>query len=56
MRDTDGLLLATGDTTHIICGRNGKPKLLPHKYRAILMPNRAVLLANKIVAPEGSEA
>jgi acyl-CoA thioester hydrolase len=32
-RDADGQLLATGETTHIICGRNGKPKLLPHKYR-----------------------
>ena len=28
-------LLATGETTHIICGRNGKPKLLPQKYRKI---------------------
>jgi acyl-CoA thioester hydrolase len=34
-RDADGQLLATGETTHIICGRNGKPKLLPHKYRKI---------------------
>ena len=38
-RDTDGQLLATGETTHVICGRNGKPKLLPHKYRAILRTN-----------------
>jgi acyl-CoA thioester hydrolase len=35
-RDTDGELLATGDTTHIICGSNGRPKLLPQKYRALL--------------------
>ncbi|MFI5058485.1 MAG: acyl-CoA thioesterase [Candidatus Acidiferrales bacterium] len=34
-RDADGQLLATGATTHIICGRNGKPKLLPDKYRKI---------------------
>ena len=34
-RDADGQLLATGETTHIICGRNGKPKLLPQKYRSI---------------------
>jgi len=39
LRDTDGQLLATGETTHIICGSNGKPKLLPRKYRAILMTN-----------------
>ena len=32
-RDADGQLLASGETTHIICGKNGKPKLLPHKYR-----------------------
>ncbi len=34
-RDADGQLLATGETKHIICGRNGKPKLLPQKYRSI---------------------
>jgi acyl-CoA thioester hydrolase len=34
-RDADGQLLASGETTHIICGKNGKPKLLPEKYRAI---------------------
>jgi len=32
-RDADGQLLASGETTHIICGKNGKPKLLPQKYR-----------------------
>jgi acyl-CoA thioester hydrolase len=35
-RDADSELLATGDTTHIICGRNGRPKLLPQKYRELL--------------------
>jgi acyl-CoA thioester hydrolase len=34
-READEQLLATGETTHIICGRNGKPKLLPQKYRKI---------------------
>jgi acyl-CoA thioester hydrolase len=34
-RDADGQLLATGETTHIICGRNGKSKLLPQKYRRV---------------------
>ena len=33
-RDTDGVLLATGETTHVICGKNGKPKMLPEKYRS----------------------
>jgi acyl-CoA thioester hydrolase len=35
-RDADGKLLATGETTHIICGSNGRPKLLPAKYRSVL--------------------
>jgi len=36
-RDSDGTLLANGHTTHIICGSNGKPKLLPQKYREIMV-------------------
>jgi acyl-CoA thioester hydrolase len=32
-RDEDNQLLATGETTHVICGSNGRPKLLPQKYR-----------------------
>ena len=39
-RDTDQELLAVGETLHVICGRNGKPKLLPEKYRAILGRSR----------------
>jgi acyl-CoA thioester hydrolase len=34
-RDPDGQLLATGETTHVICGSNGRPKLLPPKYRSV---------------------
>jgi acyl-CoA thioester hydrolase len=34
LRDSDSALLATGETTHVICGRNGKPKMLPEKYRS----------------------
>jgi len=36
-RDSDGVLLANGHTTHIICGSNGRPKLLPEKYRKIMV-------------------
>jgi acyl-CoA thioester hydrolase len=36
-RDTDDVLLATGFTTHVICGRNGRPKALPPKYRDVLV-------------------
>jgi acyl-CoA thioester hydrolase len=35
-RNSDQALLAVGETQHVICGSNGKPKLLPEKYRAIL--------------------
>src|SRR5260370_768544 len=35
-RDPDRELLAVGETLHVICGGNGKPKLLPEKYRALL--------------------
>ena len=35
-RDSDDELLAIGETLHVICGSNGKPKLLPEEYRAIL--------------------
>jgi acyl-CoA thioester hydrolase len=38
-RDSDQELLAVGETLHVICGSNGKPKLLPEKYRAILGTN-----------------
>jgi acyl-CoA thioester hydrolase len=36
LRDSDQELLAVGETLHVICGSNGKPKLLPEKYRVIL--------------------
>ena len=35
-RDSDDELLATGESTHVICGSNGRPKLLPEKYREVL--------------------
>jgi len=35
-RDSGQELLAVGETLHVICGSNGKPKLLPEKYRVIL--------------------
>jgi acyl-CoA thioester hydrolase len=34
LRDADDTLLATGATTHVICGKDGRPKQLPEKYRA----------------------
>ena len=36
IREGDEQLLATGETKHVICGKNGRPKSLPEKYRAAL--------------------
>ena len=33
LRDGDNAILATGETTHVICGKDGRPKQLPEKYR-----------------------
>jgi acyl-CoA thioester hydrolase len=35
IRDADGKVLANGETTHVICGKNGRPKLLPKKYHRV---------------------
>jgi acyl-CoA thioester hydrolase len=43
IREADGKLLATGETTHIICGSNGRPKLLPAKYHTVF---------DSVVAPQ----
>jgi acyl-CoA thioester hydrolase len=48
LRDSDDRILATGATTHVICGRDGKPKQLPRKYR-----DKFRALAN--LAPVASE-
>ena len=40
-RDSDDTLLATGHTTHIVCGSNGRPKTLPEKYRKIMVATAA---------------
>lgn len=36
LRNSDGQMLAVAETTHVICGSNGRPKLLPEKYRGIM--------------------
>lgn len=35
LRDEDGEMLAQGETLHIICNREGRPKSLPEKYRQL---------------------
>jgi acyl-CoA thioester hydrolase len=32
VNDSTGELLATGETTHIFCGRDGRPRQLPERY------------------------
>ncbi len=43
IREADGRVLANGETTHVICGSNGRPKLLPKKYHSMF---------SAIVAPQ----
>jgi len=33
LHDETGELLATGETIHVVCDSNGRPKALPDKYR-----------------------
>jgi acyl-CoA thioester hydrolase len=33
LNDANGELLATGETLHVVCDRQGRPKALPEKYR-----------------------
>jgi acyl-CoA thioester hydrolase len=33
LNDATGELLATGETAHVFCDRNGRPKTLPEQYR-----------------------
>jgi acyl-CoA thioester hydrolase len=35
LREEDDELLATGETVHIICNREGRPRSLPAKYRKL---------------------
>src|ERR1700730_3133560 len=35
IRHADGKVLANGETTHVICRRNGRPKLLRKKYHTV---------------------
>jgi acyl-CoA thioester hydrolase len=33
--EANGELLATGETAHVICNRQGRPRTLPEKYRKV---------------------
>ena len=43
IREADGKVIANGETTHVIRGSNGRPKLLPKKYHSVF---------SAIVAPQ----
>jgi len=38
IRDADGKVLANGETTHVICGSNGRPKCC-QEYYSVLAPS-----------------
>jgi acyl-CoA thioester hydrolase len=44
LRHDSGEMLATGETVHIICNREGRPKSLPEKYRQLFRSNRKLEL------------
>jgi acyl-CoA thioester hydrolase len=57
LRDHDSHLLATGETVHVICGSNGRPKTLPQKYRDILSATPAAVTAiNEIAHSTGKSS
>jgi acyl-CoA thioester hydrolase len=42
LNDISGELVATGETMHVVCDRNGRPKQIPAQYRAafgVPLPN-----------------
>lgn len=43
-----GELVATGETTHVICDRLGRPKSLPEKYQKYFPANHQALKPHKV--------
>jgi len=37
VNDANSELLATGETSHVVCDRTGRPKVLPERYKHILL-------------------
>src|SRR5271167_356730 len=46
LRQPSDELLATGETTHVICDRHGRPKSLPEKYRKYFSHGHPVSMAD----------
>jgi acyl-CoA thioester hydrolase len=49
-----GELIATGETTHVICDRHGRPKSLAEKYRKFFPPTTHKAVANTVGSPARS--
>ena len=41
VQQASGEVVATGETMHVICDRQGRPRSLPEKYRKYFPPGRA---------------
>ena len=41
VHQASGDVVATGETVHVICDRQGRPRSLPEKYRKYFPPGRA---------------
>ena len=39
LNDVSGELLATGETLHVVCNRQGRPKVLGEQYRKLFLPD-----------------
>lgn len=48
LNSATGELLATGETTHVICDRLGRPKSLPPKYQKYFPANHPATKADKV--------
>jgi acyl-CoA thioester hydrolase len=48
LNSSTGELLATGETTHVICDRLGRPKSLPDKYQKYFQSNHHHANADKV--------
>jgi acyl-CoA thioester hydrolase len=46
LRQPSDELLATGETTHVICDHQGRPKSMPEKYRKYFAPHHIAVPAD----------
>jgi acyl-CoA thioesterase FadM len=51
LHDETGELLATGETVHVVCDSQGKPKTLSEKYRRFFDRSRNVQMLAELSTP-----